>query len=462
MQLGELFDDLTFDLATAAIDVVSVEIDSRACTPGALFFAVPGATTSGVAHVAQAVANGAVAVVATEALACDVPVVVVTPQRLRLALGHAAEAVTGWPASDMQLVGVTGTNGKTSVATLIADLSRQLGWHGASIGTLTNARTTPAPPELWRSLAAIRASATTPSPSVVALEVSSHALDQERVAGVHFAVAVFTNLSHDHLDYHGTMEAYFAAKAKLFTPEFASRAVIWCDDPYGDQLRGATSLPVTVVRRSDAAVTHASLTGTDFLWRGHQVHSPLIGDYNIDNALLALATMAALGADEAELARAMAHVTPIPGRCELVSSTGPTVVVDYAHTPAGLERLLTTVRTLHEGRIITVFGCGGDRDTTKRADMGRIASTLSDVAVVTSDNPRTEDPAAIIDQVIAGCDPSRVERVIDRRDAIARALDIAGPSDVVVIAGKGHETTQIIGEHVLAFDDRAVARELLK
>lgn len=464
MQLGDIFDDETFDVATAGIEITRVEIDSRQCTPGTLFFAMPGHEHDGAQFVAEAVERGVVAVVASHPVVTSVPVVLISTSCLAGALAHASAAVTQFPQRELELVGVTGTNGKTSVTTLVADLARQLGWHGANIGTLTNVRTTPAAPELFRILNGIRTSFHRRADHhVVALEVSSHALDQQRVAGLHFEVAAFTNLSHDHLDYHGDMETYFAAKSELFTSEYTSRAVIWTDDPYGARLRETTSLPVTAVSRADASDVTMSLEGTAFFWRGHLVNSSLVGDYNVDNALLAMAIVSSLGANDAEVAAAMGRVHAVRGRFEVVHRGAIDVVVDYAHTPDGLDRLLRAVRELGRGRVITVFGCGGDRDRDKRPVMGRVASSLSDLTVVTSDNPRSEDPERILDAVLEGIDATAtVWRCEDRRQAIALALEAAQPGDVVVVAGKGHETTQQYGDRVLAFDDRATVHELLK
>ena len=463
MQLGDFFDGLTMDLRDAALEITRVESDSRACEPGTLFFAMPGSVTDGRQHVTDAISRGAVAVVSSTPLPTTVPVIVLPEEAMRPALAHAAAAVEGWPDQGLTLVGITGTNGKTSVATLVASLATELGWPGASVGTLTNVRTTPAPPELWRTLTAVRnALADSGERRVVALEVSSHALDQQRVAGLHFAIAAFTNLSHDHLDYHGDMEHYFAAKAQLFSPAYASKAVIWVDDAYGARLADETSLNVIRVSRNDAADVQLSLTGTTFFWRGRLVLSPLVGEYNVVNLLVAMTIMAELGADLTALCQAVSRLRTVPGRIELVSAKGPIVIVDYAHTPDGLQRLLETTRTLATGRIITVFGCGGERDRAKRPIMGRIASSLSDLVIVTSDNPRHEDPSAIIDEIVADIATANALRCDDRRSAIALALGEAGPSDVVLIAGKGHEATQTIGDDVVAFDDREIARELLR
>jgi len=239
---------------------------------------------------------------------------------------------------------------------------------------------------------------------------------------------------------------------------------VWTDDPYGERLARSTSLPVTPVTREDAREVGTSLRGSTFFWRGHLVNSRLVGDYNVDNALVSMSILETLGADTGQVAAAMADVPAVPGRFEVLYGRDATVVVDYAHTPEGLRRLLSDVRVLQPtGRIITVFGAGGDRDRAKRPEMGRVAAGLSDLTVVTSDNPRSESPDAIIDAVMSGVEPGApVVREIDRRTAIARALDEAHAGDVVVIAGKGHETTQTTGDQVVPFDDRVVARELLR
>jgi UDP-N-acetylmuramoyl-L-alanyl-D-glutamate--2,6-diaminopimelate ligase len=465
MQLGDILDDVALDVATSSLEIDRVEIDSRVCGPGALFFAMPGTKQNGAAYAREAVAMGAECVVGSVSISLDAPVVVVPASQLPALLAHACATITGHPETRTTLVGVTGTNGKTSVTTILATLARALEWNASNIGTLTNERTTPAPPELYRTLASTVSSFDSSRPhSLVALEVSSHALDQHRVEGLRFCVAAFTNLSHDHLDYHGTMEQYFETKASLFTGEYAKRAVIWVDDPYGERLAAATALPVTRVSRSDAHDVVNSLRGSTFFWRDHLVNSPLVGDYNVDNALVAMAIMSALGADDAQIAASMADVTSVPGRFDVLYGRGITVIVDYAHTPEGLERLLRDVRTLQpDGRLITVFGAGGDRDRTKRPEMGRVATQQSDLTIVTSDNPRSETSDAIIDAVMSGCvSDAQVVRESDRRRAIALALESATEGDIVVLAGKGHEATQTTGDLVIPFDDRVVAKELMR
>lgn len=465
MQLGDILDDLSLDVYTGSIEISHVDIDSRECVPGSLFFALPGALTNGVEYARDAVTRGAVCVVASSSVVVDAPVVVVPSSQLRALCAHASAAVVGHPETKTRLVAVTGTNGKTSVTTIVGELAKALSWNGASIGTLTNPRTTPASPELFRTLAAL-VDGFDPliHNSLVAMEVSSHAIDQHRIEGLQFTVGAFTNLSHDHLDYHGSMEEYFIVKSRLFTSEHTQRAVIWCDNPYGQRLVEMTSLPVTSVSRADASDVATSLAGTTFFWRGHLVNSALVGDYNVDNTLIAMAIMSVLGADDEAVASAMGEVHSIPGRFDVLYGTDVTVIVDYAHTPEGLARLLSDVRTLlPRGCVITVFGCGGDRDRAKRPEMGLVASNASDVTIVTSDNPRSEPPEEIIDAVMSGVAPNALTyRQSDRRLAIAQALELAQPGDVVVVAGKGHETTQTIGDLVVAFDDRVVAQELLR
>ena len=465
MQLGDILDDLTLDVATGSLEITHVDIDSRECVAGSLFFAMPGSSTDGAKFAKDAVGRGALCVIASAPIDVAAPVVVVPSTQLSALCAHASAAVVGHPETKTRLVAVTGTNGKTSVTTIVADLARALSWNGANIGTLTNERTTPAAPELFRTLASlVEGFDPAVQHSVVAMEVSSHAMSQHRVDGLEFAVAAFTNLSHEHLDYHGSMEEYFVVKSRLFTSEHSQRAVIWDDDTYGERLATSTTLPVTRVSRRDAAEVETSLKGTTFFWRGHLVNSALLGDYNVDNALIAMTIMSVLGADDAAIAAAMGEVGSISGRFDVVRGTDATVIVDYAHTPEGLRRLLEDVRAMMpEGRIITVFGCGGERDRAKRPEMGLVASTYSDVTIVTSDNPRSESPESIIDAIMSGvASGANVVRDADRRSAISRALDETAPGDVVVVAGKGHETTQTIGDLTVPFDDRVVARELLR
>ncbi len=443
-------------------DVNGVEIDSRRCRPGDVFFAMPGRSDDGRRFIDDAVTNGASAVVASEKYTTSVPVIVIPATALHEALVRACQAISGHPERSVRLLGVTGTNGKTSVTTIFAHMWRTLGFAADVIGTLTHERTTPAPPELFRELARVR-DASQGRDAVVALEVSSHALTQGRVDGLVFDVAVFTNLSLDHLDYHHSMEEYFAAKSQLFDATRCRHAVIFADDPYGERLAEAIGVPVTRVHRSDATDVVTTSSGTTFHWRGLDVTSPLRGSFNVDNALLAMTSAVILGASPTAVAAAMSGIDRVPGRFDVVRDAAPTVVVDYAHTPDGLLRVLKDARAIAgAGRLIVVFGCGGERDASKRPVMGRIAGEEADVVVVTSDNPRSEDPEAIISDIVAGVDSGVVlHHDADRRRAIEWALRTAAAEDVVIIAGKGHEKTQIIGPNVLEFDDRVVVADIL-
>ena len=295
------------------------------------------------------------------------------------------------------------------------------------------------------------------------MEVSSHALAQHRVSGTWFAAAGFTNLSPDHLDFHRDMDDYFAAKARLFTPELTARAVVHVGDEWGERMAREASVPVTPVGSADAIGLRLFATGSSFRWRGREVQLPIAGRFNVDNALVAATLCSEIGIEDASIAEGLAAVDQIPGRFQLVDAGQPfRVVVDYAHTPDGLAEVLAAVREIAGGgRVVVVFGCGGDRDRAKRPLMGDIASRLADIVVVTTDNPRSEDPAAIADEIVAGASRPPDLVGLDRAAAIAAAIGIARDGDAVVIAGKGHETTQTIGDRVLPFDDAAVAARLI-
>lgn len=462
MQLGELFPGATLGLTEAVIDVTRVSIDSRDCVAGTVFFAMVGATQDGHDYIEAAVERGAVAIVASRSVSAHVPVIRVEESAVREELARVSDVVAGQPTRDVTLVGVTGTNGKTSVTTILAQLIRACGGEGAVVGTLTNSHTTPPPPEFFRTVAALRDQFGAGSPRIIAAEISSHALDQRRVAG-HYRIAAFTNLSHDHLDYHGDMAGYFAAKASFFSAHYADEAVVWVDDDAGARIASETLLPVTPVRASDARDVAYSLTSTVFVWRDQLVSTRLVGGYNVENILMAMTIAERLGLHPTDIATGMAQVEPVPGRMEVITTSPCTVVVDYAHTPDGLEHLLHNVRSLTTGRVIVIMGCGGDRDRSKRPVMGRVASTLADCSIITSDNPRHEEPDAIIDEVFAGCvDRDQVSRVTDRRSAIRQGLALARPDDTLVIAGKGHENLQVFADRSEPFDDRVVTREIVK
>jgi UDP-N-acetylmuramoyl-L-alanyl-D-glutamate--2,6-diaminopimelate ligase len=364
---------------------------------------------------------------------------------------------------------VTGTNGKTTTTCLLESVFRAAGLPAATIGTLSGARTTPEAPVIQATLAAFRRQGL----AAVAMEVSSHALVQHRVDAISFAAAIFTNLTQDHLDYHATMEDYFEAKARLFAPGWAALHVVNADDPWGvrllDRLRtqrggGAdrgSVIPFSLHDLEDLAITPE---GSRFRWRGADVRLRLGGRFNVRNALAAATAAAALGLDRHAIAAGLEQVEAVRGRFEPVRVGQPfTVLVDYAHTPDGLEQALSAARELaKQGRVIVVFGAGGDRDHAKRPLMGGAATALADLAVLTSDNPRSEDPMDIINQVAEGANSKALLEVeVDRERAIWRALEAAQPQDVVVIAGKGHEIVQEVAGQAIAFDDADVARRAL-
>jgi UDP-N-acetylmuramoyl-L-alanyl-D-glutamate--2,6-diaminopimelate ligase len=482
-----LFDDIEV-IETAgdptAVDVRGIAHDSRRVVPGDLFCCVPGLLNDGHAFAADAVERGAVGLLCEHLIPelMDEPVVqtLVARGTMRPVMARLAAAFNGYPARDLLMIGVTGTNGKTTVTQLLGDLLEASGRPTNVMGTLSGARTTPEATEVQRVLARVRDRQLSDGRQhAVAMEVSSHALVQSRVEGIHFDVAVFTNLSHDHLDYHETMEAYFEAKSSLFTADHALRGVVNADDEWGQRLLRAARIPMVAVRRADATSIVLRPGHTEFVWRGHSVSTPLTGAINVDNALLAAEAAVALGLEPADVARAFSGVAAPPGRLQVIAApplaaNGPadvppfTVVVDYAHTPAGLEVVLQEARGLaaDDGRVLVVFGCGGNRDRAKRPKMGHAAAALSDVAVLTSDNPRDEDPGEIIVEVLAGVAPADRENgafVVepDRHQAIRWVLGEARAGDVVIIAGKGHETYQEIAGRRLPFDDVVEARRAL-
>jgi UDP-N-acetylmuramoyl-L-alanyl-D-glutamate--2,6-diaminopimelate ligase len=480
----ELRDHLLEVRGETGVDLGSIVHDSREATPGALFCCIPGERTDGHDHAPAAIVAGAVALLVERILPLTAPQVRV--DSVRRVLGPLCDRFFGHPSRSMRVTGVTGTNGKTSTTYLLEAIARANGDRVGVIGTV-EARvdgtvvplqhTTPEATELQALLARMRAEAV----ETVAMEVSSHALHQHRVDGTHFAAVTFTNLSHDHLDYHSTVDAYFEAKARLFDPRFSARAAINIDDPYGVALSDrARDLGLQVctysIENVDADVYARDLLlrrdGTTFdlvdTRTDHHgvVRSSLAGRFNVSNALAAAATALLVGSSfEAVLAGLAARVR-VPGRFERVQTGRDfAVLVDYAHTPDALESVLTAARALVDrGKLVVVFGCGGDRDRSKRPVMGEVATRLADVAVLTSDNPRSEDPEAIARDVLAGVASDRTAPIVelDRRAAIRYALHAARHGDVVVIAGKGHETGQTTAGVTVPFDDRVVATEELR
>lgn len=467
MRLGQLLDadpavgaltgaTVHGDLATT--EITAVVSSSRAALPGALFVAVSGARADGHDFVADAVAAGAVAVLGERRVDVDVPQVIVPDTRT--VVGPVSAAFHGVPSARLAVVGVTGTNGKTTTVHLLQAVLRHVGRPTGMIGTLTGTRTTPEATDLQADLAERVAA----GEQVVAMEVSSHSLAMHRVDGTRFAVAVFTNLSRDHLDFHRNMEAYFSAKARLFEPAFSEQAAVNLDDPHGRLLRDAAVVPTTGFGLDEVGRLELEVTRSRFRWRGEAVELGLGGRFNVANALAAATAASLLGVADADIAAGLGAAAPVPGRFEVVDGGQPfAVVVDYAHTPDGLEQVLAAARAVAGvARVLVVFGCGGERDATKRPAMGRVAVAGADRVVLTSDNPRGEDPDAIMSAVRQGMGQTAtlaVER--DRRRAIALALGAARPGDVVVLAGKGHEVTQVFADRVEDFDDRQVAREEL-
>ncbi len=445
----------------AAAEIADVTHDSQQ-VPGLaspMFCCVPGLRRDGHDFAGGAVADGAVALLVERPLRVTVPQLQV--RDVREAMGHVASIVHGDPAKSLDLVGITGTNGKTTTAHLLGEVLRADGRHVAVLGTLTQIRTTPESTDLHRRLAELRSEGITD----VVMEVTSHAMELHRVAGCHFNVAAFTNLSQDHLDFHGTMEAYFRAKAKLFVPEYSDHAFVNLDDLYGSLLNDSAIIPTSGVRLTDAEDVVLRPTGSTFRWRGVEITLSMAGEFNVRNAILVAAVAKYLGVSDSALTRGLSSAV-VPGRYEMIDEGQPfAVVVDYAHTPDGLGRILQAARRTVQapGAVIVVFGCGGDRDRGKRPMMGHVASANADRVIVTTDNPRSESPAAIIDEVLGGVsDPINVEVIEDRREAIAAAIAVARPGDVVVIAGKGHESGQERDGAITPFDDRAVAREALR
>jgi UDP-N-acetylmuramoyl-L-alanyl-D-glutamate--2,6-diaminopimelate ligase len=456
----------------ADIEVTGLAYDSRQAGPGTLFFCVSGFQRDGHEFAPEAVERGAAALVVERPLGLGVPEVLV--EDARAAMAPAAARFHGEPTSRLRVAGITGTNGKTTTAWLLRHLLESAGVRCGLLGTVTSViggneqpvvRTTPEAIDLQATFAAMVQA----GDAACAMEVSSHALDLHRADGIHWAAAVFTNLSRDHLDFHGTMEEYFAAKRRLFESGPAA-AILNADDEYGRRLAAELEGAVTfaVEREADwrALDVRTGLDGSRYRVSGPggeaEVRSPLPGRFNVSNTLAALAAAAALGVEQDAAVAALTSFRAAPGRFEPVDEGQDfAVLVDYAHTPDSLENVLRAARELTEGRVIVVFGAGGDRDRGKRPLMGEIAARLADVVVVTSDNPRSEDPEAIIREILEGAGAG-VEALVDRREAIARAVGLASAGDVVVVAGKGHEQGQEFeGGRKLPFDDVAVVREAL-
>jgi UDP-N-acetylmuramoyl-L-alanyl-D-glutamate--2,6-diaminopimelate ligase len=495
MELGELLRaaGVSAELrGDGSIEIRDLAYDSGRAGPGTLFFCFPGERTDGHDFAPAAVEGGAAALVVERPLELDVPQAQVSDARA--AMAPIAATLNGDPTSELGVVGITGTNGKTTTAFLVRHLLESAGHRCGLLGTVQQVvggrveeveRTTPEAIDLQPTFNRMLSS----GDEYCAMEVSSHALVLHRADAIHFAAKVFTNLSQDHLDFHADMEDYFEAKRLLFSSEGGAPileveggiSVINVDDAYGRRLAGDLNCGsggdcVTYSAAgadSDLSARDVTFdaTGSRFVCTtpegSLEVETPLPGDFNVANALAALAAVHALGLDLREAAAALASAEQVPGRFESIDEGQPfAVVVDYAHTPDSLENVLTAARRLAGGRVISVFGCGGDRDREKRPLMGKAGAELSDLAVVTSDNPRSEDPAAIIEQIETGIDQGAAAEVVveqDRRSAIALALRRATEGDIVVIAGKGHEQGQEFENgRKIPFDDRDVARDELR
>ncbi|WP_221252478.1 UDP-N-acetylmuramoyl-L-alanyl-D-glutamate--2,6-diaminopimelate ligase [Desulfuromonas versatilis] len=468
--------------------------DSRSVFPGGAFFALRGAAVDGHRFIGDAVARGARVVVLEETHPVPQDVTMVLVENSRRAMALFAQEFFGDPTRGIPVVGVTGTNGKTTVTYLVESILKVAGMHPAVLGTvnyrfgerqLPAMHTTPESVDLLRTLAEFRAQGA----DALVMEASSHALEQQRTAGVRFEVGVFTNLTPEHLDYHGEMEAYFASKRKLFEKleaGTAGKAVINIDDPYGARLAGELDHPLTCgtvagaqIRARDVRMSLEGIEASVETPRGSfQLRSPLVGLYNLQNLLCAAGAGLALGIALDQVAQGLCRASQVPGRLERIANqVGALVLVDYAHTRDALENVLVTLRELSPRRLITVFGCGGDRDRTKRPAMGEVAARLSDLVVVTSDNPRNEDPLAIIEEIRGGVQrviPAECSRqetftpegkkylvVADRRSAIELAVEVLQAGDLLVVAGKGHEDYQILGRERIHFDDREELRRAL-
>ena len=461
----------------ADVAVVDLAYDARAVRPGSLFVCVPGSRADGHDFAADAVTRGAAALIVERPLDLQVPQLVVSDARLAMAL--AADAFFGRPTRELEVAGVTGTNGKTTTAFVLYSILAAAGRRPGLLGTVEMriggerrpvTRTTPEAIDLQRTFRELLDA----GDRSCAMEASSHASELKRLVGTRFRALVFTNLSQDHLDFHGTLGAYFDAKRKLFVePDVDGNrppAAVNVGDPHGrrlaGELRGLGAQLVTFGLVDDADVRAEDLeltpSSTSLRAAGLSLRPKLRGRFNVENVLAAVAASRLLGIGDDAIAKGVEHVAGVPGRFEAVDEGQPfAVLVDYAHTPEALENVLAEARRLTPARLLCVFGCGGDRDRAKRPLMGEVVSRLADRAIVTSDNPRSEEPRAIIDEILAGMDGEE-EIEPDRAAAIARAIEEAEEGDVVVIAGKGHEQGQEFRDGTIPFDDREVARDALR
>lgn len=438
----------------ADVHIADVNHDSRKVHADTLFCCISGARTDGHHFVDAVAASGASALLVTQDAKYPLPSLKVLDDRR--AMAYAAHVVHGRPSQEVPVFGVTGTNGKTTTAAMLSSILRCAGISPHVFGTLNSERTTPEATDLQREM---RQAINEGAQSVV-MEVTSHALQLQRVAGVQFAVGIFTNLGHDHLDFHGTMENYFEAKAELFSTTTTRVAIVNIDDTWGMKLAESLEgryVGSDLVRVSINEVQNleSTLANSTFTWRGKNIALPLGGLFNVSNALLAASAAEMHGVSLEAIVEGLEALQVIPGRVQKVSNTsGVHAFVDFAHTPDSLQAMLSSARaSAGKGRVIVVFGCGGDRDREKRPEMGRVASEIADIVIVTSDNSRSEDPASIIADICSGMGKTRPVEIANRREAITHAVNLAQSGDVVIVAGKGHETLQLIGTMSLPFSD---------
>jgi UDP-N-acetylmuramoyl-L-alanyl-D-glutamate--2,6-diaminopimelate ligase len=480
MKLGELLEALPECRVRGRrdVEIAGVTLDSRTVRQGYLFVALRGQRHDGHSYIAEAMERGAVAVLSEKDLPNNNRLTSVVAGDARSALARLSDRFYGGPSKEIEVIGVTGTNGKTTVCYLVREILSAAGRRPALLGTIEYLighrsvpaeRTTPEAPLLQ---AMMREAVNEGCDSVV-MEVSSHALEQHRVECVDFKVAVFTNLGRDHLDFHGSAENYFAAKSALFRSPGLRAAVVNRDDPVGERIAVSATATLLTYGLGDRATVRGSALEAGPRGSRFELHAgagsrdvalPLLGRHNVYNALAAAAAALADGVGLETIAAALGAARPAPGRLEEVSAGGPfTVYIDYAHTADALENALLTVRERCTGRVILVFGCGGDRDRTKRTPMGRVAARLADLSIITSDNPRRENPRDIMAEIAAGFGDAadRVVEIQDRREAIAEALRRAKAGDVVLVAGKGHERTQEYADTVVPFSDKDVIAGLM-
>jgi UDP-N-acetylmuramoyl-L-alanyl-D-glutamate--2,6-diaminopimelate ligase len=460
MLLSKLTADIEGLLDSNQVDpeIKRVTHDSREVIEGDIFCCLRGKTTDGHNYIQEAIDSGASALLAEKVSGLDIPTFLV--ENVRAVLPLVASRIVGDPSKEINVVGITGTNGKTSVVSMLAEILSTYGTPTATIGTLTGMLTTPESPELQRELRKYCSEGV----EVVAMEVSSHSLVQKRVSKTHFSSVAFTNLSHDHLDFHGTMEDYYLAKGLLFSGEFSKRGVIATDSDYGrSYFEKAISSGMEVeelsLKNRNVVFTQKS---SSFDWRGERVTIPLGGPFAYSNALVSAEIAIQLGLEVAEVIAGLNSLNGVPGRFEPVSLTQESsAIIDYAHTPSALAELLGGCRKIVAGRIILVFGCGGERDSEKRPLMGEVASVGADVNILTSDNPRGEDAEKIISEIASGMSikPRVIE--VDRRKAIEQAFNEAESGDLIVVAGRGHEEYQEIDGKKIPFSDKNVLLDVV-